>query len=183
MKQRGFTLIESIIVIFLFALVMLAVTDMYISFNKSYSKQVASINTSLSAAALMDEVQRTTLQANAVVASHVYSGTTYTTSTTTLVLSLPSIDGSGNIVSNKYDYAIFYLAGSTTYRILDTDASSARAPSSKKLSDVIGSLAYTYNNVTPSSSTMITIDATTTSTAEGQTFQKHLTQQVNLRNL
>lgn len=183
MKSRGFTLIESIIVIFLFALVMLAVVDMYISFNKSYSKQVASINTSLSAAALMDEVLKMGLQANAVVSSHTYSGTTYNSNGSTLVLSLPSIDASGNILSSKYDYAIFYLSGSTTYRVLDVDASSVRPPGSRKLSDVVGELAFTYNNGIPSSATKVTVDATTTSTAESQTFTTHLTQEVNLRNL
>jgi prepilin-type N-terminal cleavage/methylation domain-containing protein len=182
-NPRGFTLVETLIVIFLFSLIMLAVVDLYVGFNKSYSKQSASINTSLSAAALVDEVKRLALQANAVVASRAFNGVTHTSSATTLVLSLPSIDASGNILSAKYDYAAFYLTGSTTYRILEVDASSARPSGSRKLSDVVSDLLFTYNNVTPSLATMVTVDATTSSIAEQQLFQTHLTQRINLRNI
>ena len=183
MSKRGFTLVEVVIVIFLFTLVMLAVVDLFISFNTSYSKQVANIGTAQSAAAFMNEVQRDVLQANSVAASHLYSGTTYTSDASTLVLTLPSVDASGNVVATMYDYAIFYLTGSTTYRIMDVDASSARAPGSKKLSDVMSYLTFTYNNVTPSSATNVTVDATTSATVKTQTFQTHLTQQIYLRNL
>jgi Tfp pilus assembly protein PilV len=183
MRTRGFSLIETILVIFLFTLIMLAVVNVFLGFDKNYYVQNASINTSQTAAAIMDEVHRHALQASAVASSHAYSGTTYTSGTSTLVLTLPSIDSSGDIVSNEYDYAIFYLTGSTSYRILDADASSARAPGSKKLSDVVGDLYFTYDTGTPSSASRVTVDATTTSTVKGQQFQVHLQQTIYLRNI
>ena len=181
--RAGFTLIETLIVIFLFTVVMAAVLQLYLNFNKTYLLQNASINNSYSAGSIVNEFQHLGLQADAVIASRTFSGNTYTTGASTLILELPSINSSGDVVSGTHDYAVLYLASSSAYRILEASASSARVSGSKLLSNAVNALTFTYGNATPSLSTRVSIDIQTQSVVKQQTLQTHLIQQVYLRNI
>lgn len=182
-RVGGFTLIETIIVVALVSVLMLAIIELFINFNNSYALQNANINNSYSASAFLNETEELSLQADAIVSSKVVSGTTYTTDTSTLILELPSIDASGDTISGVHDYAVIYLANSKAYRILQADVASARRSGTKILSDVVNSLTFTFNNVTPASATKISIDVVTQKQVKQKTLQTHLTQTVYLRNL
>src|SRR5882724_11083113 len=116
-KQLGFSVIELIIVIAISVVVLLAVSEIYITFGNSYLYQNANINASASAAAFLNEFNDMGLQADAIVTSRTVSGTTYTTSSTTVVFELPAQDSSGDIVASTYDYAILYASSTYAYRI------------------------------------------------------------------
>ena len=125
--SRGFTLLETMAVIFIFSAIMFAVNQLFISFYHSYHIQNALINNAYTAAAFLNETEELTLQANAIIASKILDGTNYTTSSSTLILELPSINSSGDVLTTTYDYAVITLSPSTTVsRILSANASSAR---------------------------------------------------------
>ena len=180
---RGFTLLETIVVIFIFSTIMFAINQLFISIYNSYHVQNAIINNSYTAASFLNETEELSLQADAIVASKVVSGTTYTTSSSTLILELPSINSSGDIISSTYDYAVITLSPSTTVsRILSANASSARISGTKKLSDLVNSITFSYDSATPSLSKKISIDIVTQTQVKQEIVQAHLTQQVYLRN-
>lgn len=182
-QKPGFSLVETVIVVGLVAGLMLAIIELFINFNTSYDLQNANINNSYSAAAFLNETEELSLQADSVVASRTINSTTYTSGTSTLVLELPSIDSSGDIISNAHDYAVMYVASSSVYRVLQADAASVRHSGTKLFSDVVNSLTFTYNNVSPASTTKIAIDIITQKQIKQKTLQTHLTQTVYLRNL
>jgi prepilin-type N-terminal cleavage/methylation domain-containing protein len=181
-KPRGFSLIETVVVIAISAIVMLGVYEIYITFGNSYLYQNARINNASGAALFMNEFNELSLQASAIVTSRTISGTTYTTGSTTLVYEIPAINSSGDIVATTYDYAILYSSSTNAYRILDANGSSARISGSKRLSDTLSNLTFTYNDTATTSSTAVTADITTNTTVKSQNFSTHLIQQVYLRN-
>jgi type II secretory pathway pseudopilin PulG len=179
---RGFSTIELIIVIAISVILMLAVVEIYVTYSNSYLYQNAAINTSSSAAAFLNEFNDMSLQADAIVASRSVSGTTYTTGSTTVVFEIPAINSSGDIISNSFDYAILYASSTGAYRLLDVNGSSARVAGTKKFSDFVNNLTFTYDNASPTAASSVTADITTKSIVKQETFTSHLKQQVYLRN-
>jgi prepilin-type N-terminal cleavage/methylation domain-containing protein len=180
--SRGFTLMETVIVIFIVSIVMMGISALFINFNNSYAIQNGMINNAYSASQFLNETGKLALQARSIVGTRSFAGISYTTSSSTLILEIPSVANSGDIVANTYDYALIKLSSSTVHRTLEANASSARVSGTKQLSDAVTSLAFTYNNATPSQASRITIDITTQTTVKQKVTQTHLTQQVYLRN-
>jgi len=179
---RGFSVIEMIIVIAISVILLLAVVEIYVTYSNSYLYQNASINTSSSAAAFLNEFNDMSLQADAIVASRTVSGTAYTTGSTTVIFEMPAINSSGDVISNTYDYAILYSSSTSAYRRLDTNASSARTAGTKKFSDLVSNLTFTYDNASPTSASSVTADISTKAQVKQENFTSHLKQQVYLRN-
>ena len=117
-----------------------------------------------------------------MAASATINSTTYTTNSTTLVLSLPSIDASGNAIASTYDTVVFYTSGGTAYAIVSADASSDRDSRTKQLATGVTALTFTYDNPTPSSARNVTVDATVNTSYAGTTMSYHMNQRAYLRN-
>ncbi len=181
-RKRAFTIIEVLVVIAIFSIVMMAVLELYLNFYKTYAIQNAIINNSYSAGAILNETANLVHQANTIVTSKVFSGSSYTTSSSTLILEIPSITSSGDVVSGKYDYAVMYFASTSLYRMLSADAASSRTSGTKLLSNVVNSFSFTFNSGTPSLATRVIVDLITQSIVKQQTLQTHLTGTVYLRN-
>ncbi len=180
--QRGFTLIEAVITIGLFVIIMITFFALYDGYSKVYVSQQGLFNIAGSASSLMNETNTMVMQADQVVASHTFAGIGYTTGAETLVLELPSITASGDIVNGKFDYVAIYKSGSKAYRILAADSTSSRRNETKEFSDTISSLNFTYNNLSPPEITKVDVDITTQAVSGHQTQTYHLHQQVYLRN-
>lgn len=182
-KQLGFTLVETVIVLGLLAIVMLGILFIFGGFNNVYNQQQAFINTSRSGSLAVNEVQNYVFQADLVVSSKIISGTTYTTNSTTLVLELPSINSTGDIITGKFDYVVFYLNGTSLYRLASPDAASSRTSGTRLLSNVVSSLSFTYDNSNLALATKIDMDLRTQAVGGGQTVTNRLRQQMYLRNV
>ncbi len=179
---RGFTLLEVVIVIGMFVVMMILLMNFFLSYNKSYLFDRALVATASSAGVVMNEVVTYTLQADQVLSSHVFSGTSYASGANTLVLELPAVDASGNILSSTYDYVVIYVANGTVFRTISADATSSRHSGTKRLSDTIYSLGFTYNAVDFTQVSTVTADVQTQSSVKSTTAQTHLTQIIRLRN-
>ena len=115
--------------------------------------------------------------------SHNFSGTTYSTDQHTLVLEIPSVDGSGNIVSGKHDYTVFHLTGKNLYRLVQADAASSRPSGLNQISDAVAAIIFTYNNSDLSKATKIDANIQMQTISGGQTISYNLHQEIYLRNL
>jgi Tfp pilus assembly protein PilW len=182
-NKLGFSLIETIIASAIMILALGAFSVLYINFSKSYSRQQTEISIGDSARAVAKEIQSAALQANHIIASYTFSGTLYSTDQHTVVLEIPSIDGSGNIVSGKHDYAVFYQTGKNLNKIFEADAASSRSSSQSQLSDAVSTLTFTYNNPDLSLASKIDTNLQMQTISRGQTVSYDLHQEIYLRNL
>ncbi len=180
---RGFTLIETLITVALFVVLILAVTQLSVVYGHFISLQKSSIGITLGGSSIMDAVRTAGLQADHVVASHVFSGVAYTSGTTTAVFELPAIDASGATIANTYDYIGIFASGTNAYRLTDAAAGSARVSGEKQLTSALDALSFTYDSASFPAVASVTVDATTSALIRGDTVQTHLREHLYLRNL
>jgi Tfp pilus assembly protein PilE len=180
--MRGFTLIETVIVIAFSSIMMLTIAVLAYNFNKISVYETTSAKSSDSASALMREIESLTFPADAVLQTHTFSGSTRTSSSTALVLEIPSIDSSGNAISNTYDYAAFYSVGTNAYRLLEKNALSTRAPGTKLLSSTVNALTFSYDSADFTTTSVVTADIQTQASVKQMILSDHLHEQIRLRN-
>jgi type II secretory pathway pseudopilin PulG len=180
--QRAFTILEVIISVGIFALLAIAMVDLIVGTDGFLRTQQVTVDVIGSASEAMNDIQTLTTQATQVVTSHTFSGTTYTTSTSTLVLQLPAITSGGSTINGIYDYVTYYATGTSAYRIIDPGVGSARPAGTKRLSDAITSFTFTFGSVDPTASTSTVIDIQTQGTFKKINASTHLHEQVYLRN-
>ena len=181
--MRGFTLIEVLVLIVVSVVALLALVNLFLIFNSIYGYQQAFIATAGSAGKAMNALEASVLPADAVLASRTVGGTLYTSATTTLVLELPSVDGSGNLVTGAKDYIVFYTASTTLYRLVSANAQSARISGTTILSTTLSALSFTYDNTDFTKVTKVTTDIQTQKQFKTQILSSHLRGQWYLRNI
>jgi len=162
---------------------MIALGSLIYSFNTISVYQQASMRSSSSASAVMRDIESLTLPANAVLQIYTFSGVTYTSSSTVLVLEIPSIDNSGNVIANTYDYAVFYSVDTNVYRLIEANALSNRSSSVKKLSSTVNTLSFVYDNdMDFTQISIVTVDIQTQTEAKQEIISDHMSEQIRLRN-
>jgi hypothetical protein len=151
-------------------------------FNENVSYEQAAAQSSGSASVLTRELTSFILPANAVLQTHTFSASNHTSSSTALVLEIPSIDSAGNVIANTYDYAAFYVVGADAYRLLEANALSARTSGTKLLSPTVSALTFTYNNADFTLVDTVTLDVQTQASVKQYLLSDHRREQVRLRN-
>ncbi|MEK7114416.1 MAG: prepilin-type N-terminal cleavage/methylation domain-containing protein [Patescibacteria group bacterium] len=180
---RGFTLIEVLVTVALSAVLMLAITQLYVVYGRIVLFQKSSISVALGGSNIMDATRTAGLQAKRVVATHIFSGISYDSGTTTAIFELPAVDASGAIMAGAYDYIGIHASGTSAYRLVDAALGSSRVSGEKRLTDVLGALNFSYDDSNFPSVTSVTVDATTSAVVRGETTQVHLSGRIYLRNL
>jgi hypothetical protein len=181
-QQRGFSIMEILIVVAICVFIMSGLAALTLAYDKTIEQQGATIRVATTANSILNTLEPLIMQADAVLVSHQFNGVTYSTGTSTLVVSLPSIDSSGNVVSGAHDYAVVYSATTSAYRILVADASSARISSTKTYGTTLKSLTFSYDTVDVTQATKITIDVQTETSTRQKLIQSHLNYAIRLRN-
>ena len=184
LKQQGFTLAETLVVIFVIGFIVVALLTLYSLHSNVYSYQQALIQASSTARDSMADIGNLTTQSSYVMNNQVFDGVTYNTGTTTLILQLPALDNSGNALGNTWDYAVFYLNGSSLYEKVAPDPVSTRPARYRQLSDSVSNLAFIFNisNNNYVNASSVTVDLLNRKVIKGQNIDVHLNQQWFLRN-
>lgn len=180
--RTGFTLVETIVVAALSAGMLVALSLLIFNFNNISAYEKAASQSSGSASALMREIESLTFPARAVLQTYTFSGVAYTSTSTSLVLEIPSINSSGNVIANTYDYAAFYVVGTNAYRLLQPNASSVRASGTKLLSSTISALTFTYNSTHFPDVSTTTVDIRTQVQVKNAIVSDQRREQIRLRN-
>lgn len=180
--HTGFTLLETVVVLGLSVAAFAAITNIFFIFNTTYGYQQAFMAAAGSAGASMNAFEAAVLPASQVLSSHDFNGTTHASATTTLVLELPSLSGSGEVIPGVKDYVAFYASSTELYRVVEADANSARASGVKKLSTTLQTLSFTYDNVDVAKATSVAADIQTQAQFKEHVVQSRLSLQVYLRN-
>ncbi len=128
-------------------------------------------------------------QASSVAVSYTNGSTIYTSSANQLVLAVSSIDNSGNIINNTFDYFVLYLDQGSTYLKIFPDTTSSRKAADRILSTSVDSLGFRYLNsanppveVTPASATKVRVSLTLKQRIGTNFETSTATTEANLRN-
>ncbi len=181
-SRRGFTLIEIVVVVGVFAIMIFALLNLYLAYGSLYNFQNAQLTTQTEGRAVMSEFSLFTIQGHQVLSNITIATNTYYSGTTTLVLEIPSITSGGSIISNTWDYVVFYVSGKKIYRTIQPDAASARISGTKLLTSNLQSLSITYNNADLTQAQKVSIDLTLQNINVKNTATNHLTEDLILRN-
>lgn len=181
--SRAFTLVETLITAALFAVLMLAIAQLYILYGRVVTVQQSSINVSLGASRIMEETREAGLQAKNVIATHTFPDVTCNSGETAVAFEIPSIDASGSIITGTYDYVCIYVSSAEVYKVVEAAPGSSRTSGSVRLSDAVEALSFTYDNSSFPLVTKITANATTSAIIKDETTRVHLREQIYLRNL
>lgn len=182
MMQRGLTMIETLIVIAFFVVLSAVLVEMYISYSRFFGAHDSYLDAIGGADLVLSEVSSAVLQANAVLPSHTFASGSHVTDADTLVLQLPSISASGDVISGSYDYAVIYATSTYVYRLLETSGASARLAGSLTLTNTLDSLAFTYNASSSADITSVRAAVRTEKVLRDRTVGASLEQLVYLRN-
>lgn len=181
-SPTGFTLTETIITIAMTAVIMMALANLYLNFNSLYAYQQTFVATTNAARNGISALRSSVLPANQVLASRSFSGTTVTSGTNALVLTVPSVDAMGNIVSGAYDYIGFYLVGTDLIQNTEANAASVRSTGIRRAATLVASIVFTYDTVDVTEASRVAADITTRLTTKNGPVETSLFGQFYLRN-
>jgi len=85
-------------------------------------------------------------------------------------------------LSGKYDYAVFYADGTNLYKKVDADGDSSRTTETKKLSDTLSSIAFTYDSVDLNLVGKVNVDIQMQAIGGRQTVNADIQKEMFLRN-
>lgn len=152
MKNRGFTLLEMVVVIGIGTILVLFVLGILISNNRFYANQSGENEAIFNTRIIADRIASYGRGAAAVLSSYIYNSSNYVSDSDTLVLQVPSIDASANIIGGAYDHVIITRDLSDTSKLqlyVDPDASSSRGARGVLLTNKLDTMTFTYSSTTP----------------------------------
>lgn len=183
--RRGDSLVEMLVTVFIIALVMSILAEMFLTILRSYTYYDTQGRLVTRAS---DMAQRLTTYANEAVgieASRTIAGATYTSDQNTVVLKISSVDAAGNIIANTFDYVAITADPNNNTRLLeitDADATSKRLDISKLFGDTVGEYMFAYQNADPATSHDIFFMVTTQQKAGSTTVHHTIHAYAKLRN-
>lgn len=189
-KIQGFSLIELLILLTVASLAGIFLVSIFVQNNGLFIQQSIKVSNGLSANDAVSVISEDIRQASSVAAGYSLSNPVYTTSPNTLVLSFPSIDASGNTISNTFDYMVISADASTPNVLrerLFKDAQSFRKDVNRVLTNQLSLIRFYYldssgNIVTPSSATTVNFVINVSGSSGLKTETSSSSGQVNLRN-
>jgi|SRR3989344_299672 len=143
-KNKGFTLIEVAVVSIILLMVIGFLGFLSVKHFWIYNSQINELSAENDVRLSLDDVDNYVRQSYRVASSH----DMYSTGAQILVLQIPSIDSSNQIIDSTYDYAAFYLQGDKLIRQIFADSSSSRTDLTRILASGVDSsnFSFTYDN-------------------------------------
>ncbi len=180
--QPGFTLIEVVVGIGVLVVLLFSLFNLYLAYGSLYTSQNNQLTIVAAGRSIMSELGLYTVQAYRVVGNYTIATTTYYSSTTTLALQIPAINSGGSIINNTWDYVVFYANGTNLYRTIAADGASSRISGTRKLTNYLQNITFTYDNADLTLAQKVSIDLNLQNQEGNYTATNHLTEQLTLRN-
>jgi len=195
-KRKAFTLAEVMIAVVLTAVVLAAAVSLFIAYQRTFLIGGAYLDIHSEARAAMDWIVKDARWATGIVKTKA----PYATSNTSVILKIPSINASGLIIKDRYDYIIYRLRfdnalnADNIERIVIVDALSRRPAEARFITRSSSALGFTSNGTGLSGipdvtlltnvSVSVTVEKTVASLSgiKQKTVQDVLNATVKLRN-
>lgn len=140
---------EAMAVIGIMMVVLLIVIQIFILNYQIFSSQTKKVDNEAGAIIAAKTVSQMTRGAISIEPSRVFGSNTITSSSTALVLKLPSVDVDNNILVNTFDYVAFYRDDTETTKIFtvtDADPLSTRIDSTRLITAYNQTFVFRYND-------------------------------------
>ena len=185
-NNRGITLIETMIGLAISALLVVILSYcLVIVLRLNEAQKTVSALTSSTDRGIY-RISSSIQQSSQILADAVISGTTYTTSSSALVLKIPTVNSSGQIISGSYDTVVYRRNPSDLselQEITDAEAGSARFDGTHLIARFVTNLLFRYNNSNYSLASTATVFLKTGTTVRGVLKESANQTTVRLRNL
>lgn len=141
--RHGFTIFEFLIVSFILGATLAIFAQGFMALNKDYKVLASYLSSYLKGREVMDIVSKDCRVAIRVMDN--YAG--YSTTNNCLVLKVPSVDASGNIIdiNKKFDYIIYRINNKDLWKTVIPGIGSSRTAYNNALKRSIESLYFAYN--------------------------------------
>ena len=160
-NKAGFTLSELLVVMTLFVIISVGMMTMYSAQFRLSKNEISLTDAQAKVKAVINAVLPYVASANNILTSTVINSVTYTSDTDTLVVSLPTVDNSDEVVEGQSDIVVYNLSGTDLVRIIDAQASSKRTDGTKTLLSELDDLDFVYEvEANPAQSTWVNITLT-----------------------
>lgn len=188
-RDSGFTMIEILVSMGIAVVTGALLLVIIVNSAGLYSTQSSKVQEGLNINDALLEIRGSVKQASAIIAQYTNGQTTYTTGPDELVLEVASLNSSGNILSDTYDFYVFYLDQNYLRFRIFPDPASSRIASNKILSNLVDTLSFQYFNSAVPPVEVNPVDATKVRISlklkqrTGKNFEVSVaTSEANLRN-
>lgn len=184
-NEGGVTIIETIVVIGIMTMLLVVITQIFILNYDVYFKQAGRIEADTGTMLSARTISEMARGATRVMSSGTINGTYYTSSEDELVLEIPAVNASNEIITGSYDYVAFYRDAPDTEKIYaDTEAASGsrRTSGQKLVTDFNSAAVFRYNAATITDATRISVLLINETTVKNQTFRSPAWTSIFLRN-
>lgn len=187
--RKGLTLIEVLVAMGIATVAGVLLVVVMVNSAGVFTDQSSKVAQGLNINDALSQVRSSIKQASAVASEYTSGQTTYTTGGSQLVLKVSSIDSSGNIIDNTFDYFIFLKDQSYLRFKIFPDQLSLRQAADRIFSTSLDNLVFKYFNsatppieVAPPDATNVRVTLTLRQKI-GVNYETHTgTSEANLRN-
>lgn len=182
---KAFTTIELLIAIAIIATAAVVTTDIFASHYLLFGSLSKTLETERSGFLAIENIRTATLGARRVLASATVAGTPRTSGTGTLIVELPAVDSSGNLLPALYDTIVLYRDPTNSTKLWTETAvaaGSARQTTKRLLSDFVQDLIFLYNNNSVGSATQVDVSLIVSQATRATTPETPLSLTIDLRN-
>ena len=151
---------ETVVVVGVMTIIMLVITQIFILNYNIFARQSKRAGNDTGAILAAQAISQLTRGASNVETSHAFNGTTRTSSSTALVLKMPSLDAGGNPIALSFDYVAVYRDATVTSKIfIDTDAdpASTRQDGTRLITDFNATMIFRYNDSTITTANRVSV--------------------------
>lgn len=181
-QQDGFTIIEVVIVLGVSTVLLLGLLNLFDWHQKVYVMEEATVRTTNDVRNTLMGMSEYIAQASNILSSRNFNGTDRTTGGNAIVLEVPSVSSSHNIIPVTYDYVAFYLENGSVYQEIELGTGSVRTGGTKRLAENVQTFALTYNNSNPTEASRVSIDLQTMIATRNSNVATRVTDTIFLRN-
>lgn len=184
-SKKGFSIVETVVVVAVTAFLGLAVAEMTISLSRFTQREGNLSETQRHALLGLEPIRTAALASDGIVASRTILGTAYTTGNAAIVLSVPTINAAGDVVANSTDYIAFArdaVDATKLIRATEAAAGSRLVTRVDTIIPLVNSLNFRYATSTPTAANSFEVSVETEQTILGFTQRTPITTVITLGN-
>lgn len=145
MKKNGFSLAELIIAIAVVAVVSGLLLGILVNETGVFYQQSSRVSQGVGLNDALASIRSHVKSASAVAAAYPETPpSAYTSGSSTLVLKITSIDSSSNLITNTYDYFVYYVEMGRLHLLVFPNSQSTRKQLDQILTSSVDTLAFVY---------------------------------------
>lgn len=183
--ERGMTLVEAITALGIMTLVLVMVAQIFAVSTDVFAKQMARNDNDTGAVLAARTIAEIARGASSVEASADVGGTVYASSSSVLVLRMPTISPANQVVTDSFDLVAIYRDATDTariYAVTDAAAGSKRFDGTRLVTDNNAVMTFRYNDSAVANADRVQVYLVNRQTVRGTEVETEAWTSIFLRN-